>query len=334
MSVPFELNAFLERVDAGAAAGRSPGADPGSTAGTRRGNADVPVQIGTPFRLVIEARHAPGEIALLPETLELGPSLGERTFARQHLRRQEDEAEVDIYRLELVPFEAGEITIPAIPLALGATVADTPALVLTVETTLTKDERPIATSTQPAAIAALEQMAAPDPPARRVEVFDPTLLWVILATAVIGLLAYLVLRRRPAAPASPANLPPRPARPAHEIARDALQALGAKDLMAKGEFKQHYTELSMILRIYVGNRYDFESIELTLDELLNALRGRASKELEVDTLMAVLVAADHVKFAKRIPDLGDGHEDLERAHRIVNRSAPEQTHATNGETAP
>ena len=334
MSVPFELEAFLERVEAGSAAGPSSAAGPGSAAGAETVGTDRPVRVGTPFRLVIEARHAPGEIALLPEALELGSQLGERTFARRHQRRQDGDAEVDVYRLELVPFEAGEITIPAIPLAVGSTVSETPELVVTVETTFTRDELPIATSTQPAALAALEEMAAPDPPARRVEVFDPTLLWTLLVVAGLGLVAYLFLRRRTQAPAPRAASPAAPARPAHDVALAALETLQARDLMAKGDFKEHYTELSMILRAYVGDRYAFESVELTLDELLNALRGRVSKELEVDTLMAVLAAADHVKFAKRIPKLGDGYEDLERARRIVTRSAPEQARAKNGEASP
>lgn len=315
MSIPLTVDAFLERPDAGAAG-------------------EVTISVGTPFSLVIEARHAPGQIALLPEALDLGPSLGERTFARVHRRGRDAEVEVDTYRLELVPFEAGDLTIPEIPLAVGSTVSKTPALVVTVDTTFTAEELPVATSTEPAALAALEEMAAGDPPPRRVDVFDATLLWAVAIAALLGLLGYLWLRRkrRPAAPRPEA--PPAPARPAHEVALYALDALKAQDLMATGGFKEHYTELSMILREYVGRRYGFESLELTLEELLDALRGRASKELEVDTLMAILASADHVKFAKRVPTLGDGYEDLDRARRIVTRSTPEPSATASPGHAP
>ena len=311
MSGGLQVDAFLEPPDAGTAAGN--------------------VVVGTPLVLIIEARHDPGEIALMPENLDLGPALGERRFARQHQRRQDENTEVDTYRLELIPFEAGELTIPSIPVAVGSTTAETPALVVSVETTFTEEELPVASSTQPAALAALEEMAAPDPPARRVDVFDPTLLWALLVIALLGLMAYFFRRQRRTAPAEATEAPPPPARPAHEVALEALESLRNRDLMAQGDFKRHYTELSMILRTYVGNRYAFESVELTLDELLNALRGRASKELEVDTLMAVLATADHVKFAKGIPNLGDGYEDLERARRIVTRSTLTPAQTTNGE---
>ena len=319
MSTPFEVDATLESLGHPDGGPHDPSGGPPT------------IIVGTPFHLVLQARHDPGKIALLPETLDLGSKLGERAFARQHVRQQEEGAEVDIYRLELVPFESGELTIPAIPLAVGSTVAKTPELVLTVETTFSAEELPIATSTQPEALAALEEMAAPDPPARRIDVFDPTLLWVLCGAAVVVLVTYLVLRRRATVPEEAKLEKPAPKRPAHEIALEALDTLKIKNLMAAGEYKEHYTELSMILRIYLGDRYTFESVELTLEELLEALRSRVSKELEVDTLMALLATADHVKFAKRIPVLAEGYEDLERARRIVTRSTPEQAQATNGE---
>jgi hypothetical protein len=89
---------------------------------------EAALRVGEPFLLVVEARHAPGAIAVLPEEVALGEALGERRPARRLLRRDEGGAQIDRYELELVPFDSGTLTVPAIPLALGSTTASSPAL--------------------------------------------------------------------------------------------------------------------------------------------------------------------------------------------------------------
>ena len=70
------------------------------------GDAATSVLIGEPFWLSIEARHAKGRIALLPQSIDLGTSIGERTAARSHQRTSIGADEIDVYRLELIAFAA------------------------------------------------------------------------------------------------------------------------------------------------------------------------------------------------------------------------------------
>ena len=89
--------------------------------------------VGTPITVEIEARHALGGVALLPDPLGLPAALGERRRLRQHERRREGDLDVDVYRLELVPFMAGLVEIPPLPLAVGSTVTETEPLLVEVD---------------------------------------------------------------------------------------------------------------------------------------------------------------------------------------------------------
>jgi len=280
-------------------------------------------KVGEPFSLIIEARHRPGTIALLPEDLGLPEAVAERRGARAHRRRSVEGAEIDEYTLELLAFEAGEHELPAIPLAMGATVAKTAALVVLVESTLSADEQLVASSTNPAALDELEKMAAQSPPPERVLVPDYTLFWALgisaLLIAAVVVLLRLSNRKRAEGPRVP---PPPPPRPADEVALEALAKLRAEDPIAAGALKVHYTELSTILRAYLGGRYGFESLELTFDELFDALRARRTPGLDLVRLETLLFTADQVKFAKFVPLAEDGYAALETAEQIVRTTRP------------
>ena len=278
--------------------------------------------MGQPFEVVITARHAPGGIALLPEALELGEEVAERRSARRHVRTLEGGVETDRYTVELLAFEAGLVTVPAIPLALGATVAETPALELTVETGFAPEELEIATSTQPEALGALESLAAADPRPQDVPVPDYTLFWVLGAVLLLGLAvlgARAWSRRERRARPSP---PPPPPRPAHEVALERLAALRRDNPLADGDAKSFYTELSAILRAYAGGRYGFESLELTVDELIAELNHHRTDGLDNLKLRHFLQLADQVKFAKMVPSRSEGEEALDGAVALVEASRP------------
>ncbi len=225
------------------------------------------IRVGEPFHLVIEAHHAPGELALLPEDLPFDDKIAERKTARRHTRSGDQKTETDRYDLELLAFDSGDVTIPRIPLALGSTRAETNAIALDVTTHFSEAEMPIATSTRVEAMGELEKMAAGDPDPKAVLVDDYRPIWIsaiVLGAALFALVAYRLHRRKKEAlEAIPA--PPPPPRPAHEVALERLAALRQGGHIERGELKPYFVELSEILRAYVGQRYGFESLELTID---------------------------------------------------------------------
>ncbi len=286
------------------------------------GDAGRTVGLGEPIYLEITAQHPTGHVALLPESLDLGSALGERSAARTHKRHGDGKSETDIYRLQLLFFETGEQVVPSIELAVGSTTAKTQPLGVFVKSGFSKDEQPVATSTEAQAIAALEQMAAPDAPPEQIKEDDHRYLYGLGAFAALltVLLAYARFRKyhqnqpEPVAPLSPP-------RPAHEVALEQLQALKQRGLVEE-EYKAYFTDLSTILRRYVGARYSFESLDLTLDELLDVLRSHPGASIDLRALELILAEADQVKFAKYSP-APDAHLRAHaEAEALVLKSKP------------
>jgi hypothetical protein len=289
------------------------------------GDASTSVVVGEPFLLTIEARHAKGRIALLPQSIDLGDRLGERTAAREHSRATIGEEEIDLYRLELIAFEPGEITVPSIPLAVGSTTAKTSELTVSVRSTLSEDEAKVASSTLAQAMPELESMAAPDPAPEGIVAPDYTVVWVLAIAALLGVLALAAVRlkkrKRERAVEAP---PPPPPRPAHEIALEKLALLEAAGHPKEDALKEFFSAISEILREYAGGRYGFDSLELTVDELMEALLPKQADGLDRERLRNLLVRADLVKFAKYRPTREEAVDVLAASRAIVDATKPKE----------
>lgn len=279
------------------------------------------IGVGEPFVLAIEARHPPGGIALLPEEVDLGEAVGERTHHRSHVRRTEAGVEIDRYQLELIAFDSGDVTVPSIPLALGSTTAKTDPIPLSIESGFSEDELKVASSTLPQAIPELESMAAADPQPETIRGPDYTLFWVLGGLALAGLL-WIVLRRLARRASTKPAPPPPPPRPAHEIARERLDAIAP--LLEDEDLKPFFIELSEVLREYAGGRYGFDSLELTIDELTQKLETKQTPGLDVALLKGVLTRADLVKFAKYKADVDEARRGLSDARAILDATAPRE----------
>lgn len=294
-------------------------AAPGLEARIRHLEPETELRVGTPIRLEVTARHAPGGVALLPSDWALPSALGERTSARVHERKTDDGDELDIYRLELIPFEAGLVEIPPLTLALGSTVAETEPLLVEVASTLDPEELESVSSTAPETLGTLERLAAGDPPPEGLLVPDVRLALAALAALVallIAVISWVMWKRRPprAAP------PPPPPRPAHELAFAELDALEKSDLLEQGAFNPYYTALSAALRAYLGRRYDFDAVERTVDELTETLDGMHTPGLDRRALKVLLTEADQIKFAKFRPRREEAERALAEARQLVQRT--------------
>lgn len=283
-------------------------------------------KVGEPFTLIVTAKHEPGGIALLPSPLELGDAVAEREASRKHTRTTEGEVEIDRYELTLLAFDRGIVSIPEIPLALGSTTAATPAMEISIASGFSGEELAVVSSTEAEAAQVLEQMTAQNPPAQQVLVPDYTLFWVIGVVALLGIAVFVaraLANRREAAKPPP---PPPPPRPAHEIALERLAALRQADYLESGAHKTFYTELSATMRAYAGDRWKFDSLELTVDELVDLLRDREG--LDLTKMTHLLQLADQVKYAKFVPTKRDGDALLDDAEALVAQTKEQPPEVT------
>jgi hypothetical protein len=131
----------------------------------------------------------------------------------------------------------------------------------------------------------------------------PWLLLFLLFCAGIWYLVRIIKLRRKQKTGDPVEINPDPA---HIIAFRQLEQLKADKLWERGAIKDYYTRLTEIVRLYLVNRYNIYSLELTTIETLAELRKIGFREDDsYRKLRTVLTGADLVKFAKFNPEPSD-----------------------------
>lgn len=130
--------------------------------------------------------------------------------------------------------------------------------------------------------------------------------WGAAAAAVLAALIYLLLRywhRRSGHGGQAKQVPP------HVAAIRALERLHSRKLWQNGKHKEYYSQLADIVRVYIDGRYGIGAMEMTSDQILEAMHGVNDDRL-CGKLRELFSLADLVKFAKLAP----APEDNEQAY--------------------
>lgn len=134
------------------------------------------------------------------------------------------------------------------------------------------------------------------------------------ALAVAGLLALLVrwaLRRR----AEIAALPPPPVPPIEE-AIEALGVLRRMETYRRHGAERHYTELSLLLRRYIGRQYGLNAMEMSEDEMVALVRERF-RRAPAASLPDLLRRASMAKYARESLSLPIAEADCASAEAFL-----------------
>ncbi len=141
---------------------------------------------------------------------------------------------------------------------------------------------------------------------------------VVLALVVFALVKYLEKRGkrisdlwRPAPP-----LPP------HIVAITALEQLHNQKLWQNNRHKLYYSALSDILRTYLAGAFGVGAMEMTTDEIVEAIRDIELPQKSAMDLVAVLRDADLVKFAKAMPEADENESAYNKAYYFVEETKP------------
>ena len=149
--------------------------------------------------------------------------------------------------------------------------------------------------------------------------------WILLALGLIGLgigIYYLVrwlvsLRKPEEEPIAPELL-----RPADEVALEKLDAIKEAKIWKDGKVKEYQTDLTDVVREYIGRRFDVQSTEKTSDETLRAMKTLIDKDLFAK-LSNMLQLADLVKFAKWHTTPDENESALSTAYEFVHETTPQ-----------
>lgn len=121
----------------------------------------------------------------------------------------------------------------------------------------------------------------------------------LLMVLVLGGLLYVIIRLSRHKPIFGKE---RPAEPPHIKAIRELNELHNQKLWQNGRHKQYYTRLTEILREYLNGRYSVSAMEMTTDEILEAIRPLSFSDKHTKEISELLHTSDFVKFAKHAPD--------------------------------
>lgn len=125
---------------------------------------------------------------------------------------------------------------------------------------------------------------------------------------------------------------PAPPLPPHVAAIQALEALHNQKLWQNNRHKQYYSGLSDIVRTYIAARWEVGAMEMTSDEIIEAMRGEELPDKARMDLTTILRDADLVKFAKATPDAEQNENDYLKAYYFVEETKlVEEPAPTDGE---
>lgn len=157
--------------------------------------------------------------------------------------------------------------------------------------------------------------------------------WILLALGLIGLAIggyylwrWLESKRKP----EEEQIDPELLRPADEVALEKLDAIKEQKIWKDGKVKEYQTELTDVVREYIGRRFDVHSTEKTSDETLREMKPLLTKGdgLQVtgdgkdlyERLKKMLQLADLVKFAKWHTTPDENESALSTAYDFVNET--------------
>jgi hypothetical protein len=154
-------------------------------------------------------------------------------------------------------------------------------------------------------------------------------LYVIAAAIVIaGLLIWMWRRRKKAEAIAEAK--PVDTRPPWVIADEALRKLRESGLLASGEFKLFYLELTDILRAYIEPRFGVDALDRTTSELREDLTQISLDDHYYSLLFELFDSADLVKFAKLRPEMSQAESDFQKGWQFVQGTGEKRPVGVSG----
>jgi len=145
---------------------------------------------------------------------------------------------------------------------------------------------------------------------------------LVLAGAAVGVWRWIKISR------GEAGIPQGPPRPPEEIIWEVIDRLERSDLLATGQIKEYYSQLSQALRQYLEYRFPMPALDRTTSELLVEFR-RIEMPLDHQSILRYFFdTGDLVKFAKYVPSEEEISDDLERVKKFVALTTPKKEEST------
>ena len=139
---------------------------------------------------------------------------------------------------------------------------------------------------------------------------------LLIALALTGFYLYLRLREN-----KPVITRIRIVRhiPPHQRALNAIEKIKAERMPSGEDQKAYYTQLTDTLRKYIQERFGFNAMEMTSDQIIDQLRQAGDQKM-IDELRELFRTADLVKFAKYSTLLNENDLNLVNAVNFIDET--------------
>ena len=107
--------------------------------------------------------------------------------------------------------------------------------------------------------------------------------------------------------------------PPHQVAMTEIERIKSERKWAEEDSKEYYTLLTDTLRNYIRDRYGFNAMEMTSNEIIERLISENNQEA-LDELREIFRTADLVKFAKWSTLINENDANLVAAVEYVNQT--------------
>lgn len=143
-------------------------------------------------------------------------------------------------------------------------------------------------------------------------------IWVIALASIALIAAIIMLYRKNGKTLIPIKhrIPP------YTLAKNRLEALKKKRLVEQGHTKAYYTELTAILRQYLGGRFHIYALEMTSTQILYAMKQNAETAPYIESLRKMFTVADFVKFAKQSTTPSENIQSFNAVENFVDSTRP------------
>lgn len=108
----------------------------------------------------------------------------------------------------------------------------------------------------------------------------------------------------------------------HQRAMKEIELIKAEKMITAENSKEYYTKLTDTLRTYIRERYGFNAMEMTSNEIIERLTEVPDKAA-IDELRTLFQTADLVKFAKYSTLINENDKNLVNAIEFINSTKVE-----------
>ncbi len=157
--------------------------------------------------------------------------------------------------------------------------------------------------------------------------------WGLVLLLILLVVGYIVIRVMAHYGKSIGGLfKPAPPVPPHVAAIAALEDLHNQKLWQSDKQKLYYSTLTDILRTYISGRYSIAAMEMTTDEIIDAIKELDMPRKCAMDLQSLLRDADLVKFAKAAHDAEQNEGYYTKSYNFVEETkVVEEESAEEGE---